>query len=58
MPYGKFKGKPMEEIPSSYLNWLASNINDEAKGPNSICLAADEEYQDRSKNGTHFEENE
>lgn len=56
MPYGKFKGKPIEELPSSYLRWLAENINDEYKKDESLCLAADKEYQYREKNGCHFED--
>jgi uncharacterized protein (DUF3820 family) len=56
MPYGKFKRKPIEEIPSSYLKWIAENVNDEYKKDESLCLAADKEYQFREKNGMHFEE--
>ena len=22
MPFGKYKGKPMEDVPASYLDWL------------------------------------
>lgn len=25
MPFGKYKGKPLEEIPASYYNWLWTN---------------------------------
>lgn len=25
MPFGKHKGKPMEEVPASYLLWLRDN---------------------------------
>jgi uncharacterized protein (DUF3820 family) len=56
MPYEKFKNKPIEELPSSYLKWLAEKHNDEYKNENSICLAADKEYKLREKNGEHFEE--
>jgi len=44
MPHGKFKGKEMHEIPSGYLRWLARNFDDE-----DICMAADEEYEQRKK---------
>jgi len=27
MPFGKFKGKPMQDVPVSYLHWLWHNIN-------------------------------
>lgn len=25
MPFGKFKGKPMQDVPASYLHWLWNN---------------------------------
>lgn len=25
MPFGKFKGKPMQDVPASYLHWLWQN---------------------------------
>ena len=56
MPYGKFKGKDFPALPSSYLRWLAENVNDEYKKDESLCLAADKEYQYREKNGMHFED--
>lgn len=49
MPYGKFKGKQMHEIPSGYLRWMAKNMDDEI-----LCEAADWEYQHREKYGTHW----
>jgi hypothetical protein len=39
MPWGAFKGKTIEELPSSYLKWLAENSHDE-----EIAQAANEEY--------------
>lgn len=51
MKYGKFKGRTMEEIPSSYLLWIAENVED-----GRICYAADSEYQDREKFNTHWED--
>ena len=56
MPFGKYKGLPIEELPSSYLRWLTNNIDDEERGENSIQLNADEEYEFRSKYNTHFED--
>ena len=49
MPYGKFKGKAMHEIPSAYLKWLAENMDDE-----SIACKADEEYQHREQYNCHW----
>jgi len=51
MPYGAFKGKPMHQIPSGYLHWVAENFKNE-----DICAAADEEWQWREKYGEHWEE--
>lgn len=51
MPYGKFKGKEMHEIPSKYLKWLAENCEDEG-----ICMEADEEYQYREHYNIHWYE--
>ena len=56
MPFGKYKGLPIEELPSSYLQWLTNNIDDEERGKNSIHLNADEEYEFRSKYNTHFDD--
>ncbi len=50
MPYGKFKGKEMHEIPSGYLKWLAENFGE------FVAVAADKEYQWREKNRQHWEE--
>lgn len=49
MPWGKFKGKDIDDIPSDYLHWLAENCEDEP-----ICCAADEEYRWREDNYGHF----
>ena len=51
IPFGKYKGTNIEDLPSSYLKWLAENCdNDE------ICEAADEEYRWRKDNNGHFED--
>lgn len=26
MPYGKYKGRPMEDVPADYLVWLVDNL--------------------------------
>lgn len=51
MPWGKFKGKDLEDIPSGYLYWLKENCED-----NTIMKAAEEEYEFREKWNTHFSE--
>lgn len=49
MPYGKFKGKYIHEIPSGYLRWMAENLEDE-----TLCCAADEEFNIREAQNAHF----
>jgi hypothetical protein len=48
MPWGKHKGTPIGNLPSSYLKWLAENCENE-----QICEAADEEYRWRTDNNCH-----
>lgn len=50
MSWGKFKGKSMEDIPSSYLKWLAEKSDDE-----DVCEAADAEYEWRTEWDKHWE---
>jgi hypothetical protein len=49
MPFGKHKGKTMEEIPSGYLKWMADKLDDD-----DLCEAADAEYQWREQHRKHF----
>lgn len=48
MPWGKFKGKDMEDIPSGYLHWLAESCKDDA-----IATAADEIWRWRERFDRH-----
>ena len=48
-PFGEYKGKPMDKVPSGLLKWVAERFHD---GP--ICFAADEEYQERERNNSHW----
>ena len=41
MPYGKFKGKVMQEIPSAYLLWVAENWKEDTEKNKQICKEAD-----------------
>jgi hypothetical protein len=49
MPWGKFKGKTLEDIPSSYLRWLQNNCEDD-----EIQEAAEAEYQWRTDHSKHW----
>ena len=31
MPFGKHKGEQMEDLPTSYLYWIAENLDDHAE---------------------------
>lgn len=49
MPWGNYKGEKLEDIPSDYLRWLARECYDD-----DIATMADELYQERSDEGSHF----
>ena len=51
MPFGKYRNRKIEDIPSSYLKWLAEEAEDD-----DISDAADEEYRWRSDHDAHWEE--
>ena len=49
MPFGKFRGKEIEELPSAYLHWLAENCDNDA-----IATEADREWRWRDEFGVHW----
>lgn len=51
MPWGKYRGKDIEDIPSSYLRWLTYNCEDD-----EIQQAAEQEHSWRTEWHKHFEE--
>ncbi len=51
MPWGAFKGTYIHACPSSYLKWLAEGCD----WDDTICNAADEEWQHRERNNEHRE---
>ena len=53
MPWGKFRGKYIYGLPSSYLKWLAANCDDD-----NIAEAADQEWNFREHYNYHFEDDE
>ena len=53
MPWGKFRGREIEVLPSSYLHWLARDCKND-----TIATAADQEWQWRERHNCHFEEEE
>ena len=51
MPFGKYKGKMMHEIPSSYIRWVSENWEND-----KVASAADREWQWREKHNKHWEQ--
>lgn len=51
MPYGKFKGKKMVDLPTWYVKWVAENWREDTPANRAICKAADEEYISRGDDG-------
>lgn len=55
MPFGKYKGTDIEDLPSDYLEWLATELDahdDLIKA--KIVEEADEEFQYREAHGGHW----
>jgi hypothetical protein len=50
MPFGDYRGKDLEDIPSDYLNWIINKVttNDE------LVEEAEKEYEFRSNWRKHF----
>ena len=57
MPFGKHKGKQIDELPSSYLLWMCENFDESKSDFTRILIAeANEEYDHRERYNCHFEE--
>ncbi|MCE5256547.1 MAG: DUF3820 family protein [Spirochaetaceae bacterium] len=54
MPFGKYKGIDIVDIPSSYLRWCC--LQDWFEKYRGLLKAIDEELKFRDKRGCHFEE--
>lgn len=55
MPFGKYKGQDIVDIPSGYLRWCCLQDWFEERYPR-LLKAIDEELKFRDKRGCHFEE--
>ena len=55
MPWGKFKGREIELLPSAYLKWLAENCGEESPRNKQVCIEADIEWQYRERYNCHVE---
>ena len=49
MQYGKFRGKTLDSVPSSYLKWLSENFTNDV-----VATAADRVWRWREEVGDHF----
>ena len=58
MPWGKYKGETIEEIPSNYLNWIVDHYyeNDESHLKRDILKHAEKELNDRDLHGGHWDD--
>ena len=56
MLWGKFKGKKISEIPSSYLKYVAENWEEDTSQKKVIVIACDEEWQYREKYNCHIDD--
>lgn len=56
MPFGKYAGQYIEDIPSSYLKWVAENIEEDTPSKKKTCEACDKEWLWREKNNCHIED--
>ena len=58
MIFGRYSGRYIHQIPSSYLKWVAAEWKEGTAYEKSVVVEADEEWQWREKNNQHFEEDE
>lgn len=54
MPFGKFAGEDIEDIPSDYLRWFIDNIDADSSFLEEVINACDDEYNFREKHREHF----
>jgi len=50
MPFGKYRNKDLEEIPSDYLWWIAENVDDNEE----LVSEVEDELRWRSNWNKHF----
>jgi len=43
--FGDHKGKPISDVPSSYLKWIAENFDEDKPWKKRLVEAADKEWQ-------------
>lgn len=53
MPFGKFFGKKICNLPSSYLRWVAENVKEDTDQNKKVVELCDKEYQFRERYNCH-----
>lgn len=56
MPIGKWAGHYIDEIPSSYLLWVAENWKEDSEFKRYLVEICDTEWQHREKYNCHIDE--
>lgn len=51
---GRYKGRPVDEAPSSYLRWAALNWTERTEGDKELMRAVNAELAFRDKFNSHF----
>lgn len=50
LPFGKHKGKSIEDLPTSYLTWLAENVSTKDELGAAVVESAEQELKFREDN--------
>lgn len=56
MPWGKYKDKYIDVIPSNYLRYVAENWDEDTRFKKDIIEECDEEWNWREANNCHIDE--
>lgn len=54
MPFGKYKGQDVEDVPSPYLRWFCENIEPDSSSMEDLIEICEEEYNFREKHNCHI----
>lgn len=54
MPFGKYKGIPIEQLPVDYLYWLLSNVTMTATLERAVICAYEDQHEIKEYNGDYF----
>lgn len=54
IPFGKYKGEDIRDVPSGYLDWLLENFDPKTEKEDNFLDAVLREYEWRDDNNGHF----